>query len=127
MRDFVKSWMYLLVNDKELGIYSQRILLNILNSELPEFSKPFWVPSRKEIKDLVKFENQITVDIKLHLGTLPTKSFTLSHTCNVGQLMEQVYALPQMAQITDKYSFWLYKSAESAKAIEDVALPQEAL
>ena len=119
--------MYLLVNDKELGVYSQRILLNIINSEQPDFSKPFWVPSRKEIKDLLKFENQITLDIKLHLTALPTKSFTVNHTCTVGQLMEQVYALPQMAQITDKYSFWLYKSSESIKANEDIALSHESL
>src|SRR5687768_11516807 len=101
--DYVKAWMYSLINEKEISTYVRRILLNLLNAELPEFVKPSWLPSKREIKDLLKLENKIAIDVKFFTGTLQTKTFTLPHTCTVQQLMEQIYALPQLAQIIDRF------------------------
>jgi len=120
--------MYNLIGDPHIGIYAQKILINLLNAEKPDFVKIHWLPSKKEIKDLLKLDNKISLEVKFQIGgTLTSKSFTVSHICKVSQLMEQIYNLPQMSQLTDKYAFWLYLSSETVKSTEDKALFQESL
>jgi len=125
--NYAKAWMFNLISDQQIGVYAQRILINLLNAENPEFIKPHWVPSKKEIKDLLK-DNKINLEVKFQIGgALTSKTFTLPHICKVNQLMEQIYNLPQIAQLIDKYTFWIYVSSETVKATEDKALYQEAM
>lgn len=127
LAEYIKAWMYSLINEREIGPYARTILINVINSSLPKFNKPYWVPSKLEINNLLRFENKLSLEIKFQSGNLASKTFMVPHTSTVQYIMDQVYSQPQMEQLTDKYSFWLYKSLDSIKLSEDIALPREAV
>ncbi len=119
--------MFNLISDQTIGKYAQKILTNLLSSEEPSFAKPFWLPSKKEIKDLLKQDHKILIEVTFQIGNQSSKSFTLPHFSKVEHLMEQIYNLSQISSFLDKYAFWLYLTVEESKASEDKALPQEGL
>ena len=116
-----------MANHPDLSHYINRILINLANNELPDFKRIYWIPSRQEIRDLIKYENKIVVEVRFQTGNPPAKSFTIPYNATVRQLMEQVYSSPQLNQLIDKYTFWLFKSSEATKSQGDIALFHETM
>jgi len=122
-REYVKGWLYSVMEVPEIQPYVRRALLNIINGEDPAYNKPYWIPSKKEIRSLMSGSDTIELTITFQWGG--QEVMEVPHTTLVEEVMRKLYNVKALDEFIDKYTFWIYVAVKGQSNEEDIALAKD--
>lgn len=89
-----------------------------MNQDIPDFLKPYWIPSLTELRSRLKGDKEISIPFRFCDETIGSISIHDFETTE--QFMNKLYESNYLKSYDDKFAFWLYKGYNSKE--EDLAL-----